>query len=135
MRALGPTAARRWRGYAMGLSSVALVTIIIGALQPPWHIANVSMLYLVGVLATATIAGSGPAIFASLAAFLAFNWFFVEPIHTLSVAEPSEWLVLILFLLPSIITRQLARPQRRPAIEAAPPERATTVLLSLTHPV
>src|SRR5258708_36412790 len=114
MRALGPTAARHWRGYAMGLSSVALVTVVIGALQPPWHIANVSMLYLVGVLATATVAGSGPAILASLAAFLAFNWFFLEPIHTLTVAEPSEWLLPILFLPPRIITRPLPPQQHRP---------------------
>ncbi len=133
MRALGPTAARHWRGYAMGLSSVALVTVVIGALQPPWHIANVSMLYLVGVLATATVAGSGPAILASLAAFLAFNWFFVEPIHTLTVAEPSEWLVLILFLLTSAITGQLAGAQRSRAIESAAREREATLLYSVAH--
>src|SRR5258708_31113875 len=104
MRALGPTAARHWRGYAMGLSSVALVTVVIGTLQPPWHIANVSMLYLIAVLATATVAGSGPAILASVAAFLAFNWFFVEPVHTLTVAEPSEWLVLLPFPLTTALT-------------------------------
>jgi two-component system sensor histidine kinase KdpD len=133
MRALGPTIARNWRGYAMGLSSVVLVTVVIGALQPPWHIANVSMLYLVAVLATATVAGSGPAIFASLAAFLAFNWFFVEPVHTLSVAEPSEWLVLILFLLTSVITGQLAGAQRSRAIESATREREATLLYSVAH--
>ncbi|HEY3218812.1 MAG TPA: ATP-binding protein [Candidatus Limnocylindria bacterium] len=133
MRAIGPTVARHWRGYAMGLSSVLLVTGVIGALQPPWHIANVSMLYLIAVLATATVAGSGAAIIASVAAFLAFNWFFVEPVHTLSVAEPSEWLVLILFLITSVITGQLAGAQRSRAIEAAAREREATLLYAVAH--
>ena len=133
MRAIGPTVTRHWRGYVTGLSSVVLVTVIIGAFQPPWHMANVSMLYLIGVLATATIAGSGPAIVASIAAFLAFNWFFVEPVHTLTVAEPSEWFALVLFLLTGVITGQLAGQQRRRAIEAAQREREATLLYAVAH--
>jgi len=133
MRALGPTVARRWRGYVIGLSSVVLVTVIIGALRPPWHVANVSMLYLIGVLATATLAGSGPAIVASIAAFLAFNWFFVEPLHTLTVTEPDEWFALVLFLLTGVITGQLAGTQRRRAIEAAQREREATLLYAVAH--
>jgi len=123
----------QWRGYAIGLLSVLLVTVIIGALQPPWHIANISMLYLIGVLATATVAGSGPAIVASVAAFLAFNWFFVEPVHTLTVAEPSEWLALVLFLVTGVITGQLAGRQRRRALEAAQREREATLLYAVAH--
>jgi len=32
--------ARSWRGYVLGLLSVAAVTILIGALEPPWHVAK-----------------------------------------------------------------------------------------------
>src|SRR6266568_3690130 len=133
MRAIGPAAVRRWRGYAIGLSSVALVTVVIGALQPPWHVANISMLYLIGVLATATLAGSGPAIVASIGAFLAFNWFFVEPVHTLTVAEPDEWFALLLFLLTGALTGQLAGAQRRRALEAAQREQEATILYAVAH--
>ncbi len=133
MRAIGPAVVRRWRGYAIGLSSVTLVTVVIGALQPPWHVANISMLYLIGVLATATLAGSGPAIVASIGAFLAFNWFFVEPVHTLTVAEPDEWFALLLFLLTGALTGQLAGAQRRRALEAAQREQEATILYAVAH--
>lgn len=131
MKAVETAVTRRWRGYALGLVSVVVVTLVIGALQPPWRIANLSMLYLVGVLVTATLAGSGPAIFASVAAFLAFNWFFVEPVHTFAVAEPTEWLALLLFLVTGAITGELAGAQRRRAIEAAEREREATLLYAV----
>ena len=133
MKAVGSAVTRGWRGYAIGLLSVAIVTMLIGALAPPWHVANVSMLYLIGVLATATLAGSAPAIVASLAAFFAFNWFFVEPQHTLSVAEPSEWFALLLFLVTGAITGQLAGDLRRRAQEAAQREREATLLYTVAH--
>ena len=133
MKTVALAVARDWRGYLLGLFSVGLVTLVIGALQPPWRVANVSMLYLIGVLATATVSGRGPAILTSIAAFLAFNWFFVEPLHTFTVADPSEWFALILFLLTGAITGQLAGDQRRRAIEAGQREREATLLYSVAH--
>lgn len=132
LKAVVRAVTRHWRGYALGVLSVAFVTLVIGALQPPWHIANLSMLYLVGVLVTASLAGSGPAIFASLAAFLAFDWSFVEPVHTFAVAEPTEWLALLLFLVTGAITGELAGGQRRRAIDAAEREREATLLYAVT---
>jgi len=131
------TAARsildNWRGYAIGLASVALVTLVIATLLPPSLIANVSMLYLIGVLATATLAGRGPAILASVVAFFTFNWFFVEPTHTLTVADPAEWFALVLFLLTAAIAGELAGEQRRRALDAAQREREATLLYSVAH--
>ena len=133
MKAVASAVARSWRGYVIGLLSVAAVTILIGALEPPWRVANVSMLYLIGVLATATLAGSGPAIVVSVAAFLVFNWFFVEPVHTLTVADPSAWFALVLFLVTAAITGQLAGDLRRRANEAAQREREATLLYAVAH--
>ena len=133
MKAVGSAVTRSWRGYAIGLLSVAAVTVLIGALEPPWRVANVSMLYLIGVLAAASVAGSGPAIVVSIAAFLVFNWFFVEPVHTLTVADPSAWFALLLFLVTAAITGQLAGDLRRRANEAAQREREATLLYAVAH--
>jgi two-component system sensor histidine kinase KdpD len=115
-------------GYAVALLAVALVSLAIGLLGGRQHIANISMFYLIAVLATATFYGSAPAILASAVAFLSFNWFFVEPRHTLTVADPEEWVALVLFLLTAIITGQLAAGQRRRAREALEREREAVVL-------
>src|SRR4029079_12091379 len=133
MKAVASAVARSGRGYVIGLLSVAAVTILIGALEPPWHVANVSMLYLIGVLATATLAGSGPAIVVSGAAFLVFTWFFVEPVHTLTVAVPGVWFALWLFLVTAAITGQLAGDLRRRANEAVQREREATLLYAVAH--
>jgi two-component system sensor histidine kinase KdpD len=75
------------------------------------------MTYLLLVLALAVTAGSGPAIFASLASYPAFDWFFVQPIGRFTVDDPSEWLALFLFLVVAIISSQLAAGLRRSAAE------------------
>ncbi len=119
---------RRFAPYAMALVAVGVVTALIGAIEARVHIANVSMLYLIVVLAVATLAGRGPAITASLSAFLAFNWFFVQPLHTFSVGDPDEWFALVIFLATAMITGQLAADQRDRAREAAARERESVAL-------
>jgi two-component system sensor histidine kinase KdpD len=133
MRTVVSAVTRQWRGYAIGLASVVIVTLVIAALPPSWRVANVSMLYLIGVLATAIVAGSVPAVVTSVVAFLAYNWFFVEPVHTFSVADSSEWVALLLFLLTGAITGQLAGGQRGKALEAAGREREATLLYVVAH--
>jgi two-component system, OmpR family, sensor histidine kinase KdpD len=112
---------------------VVLVSLVIGFVLGQTHIANISMLYLVAVLATAVLFGSGPAVLASVAAFLIFNWFFVEPLHTFTVADPTEWIALLLFLATAAITGQLAASQIRRAEEAKQREREAVVLYDVAR--
>src|SRR5215471_9763538 len=124
---------RRLTGYAFALGTVGLVSLFIGVLLGRGNIANISMLYLLAVMATAVICGRGPAIFASLAAFLTFDWFFVEPIHQFTVSDPEEWVSLLLFLLTAIVTGQLAAGQRQRAREAQQREREAVVLYDVVR--
>jgi two-component system, OmpR family, sensor histidine kinase KdpD len=107
-----------WLGYVAAAAGVVLVSLVIGVVLSGARIANVSMLYLLVVLAAGTRFGSGPAVMASLLAFLTFNWYFVGPVHTLMVADPDEWLALLLLLITSVVTGQLTAGQRRRADEA-----------------
>ncbi|GBD12376.1 Sensor histidine kinase ResE [bacterium HR24] len=130
---LRPVLRSRWIAYAASLISVALVTIVIGLVPGRVHIANISMLYLVAVLTVAVGFGSGPAVVASVAAFLAFDFFFVEPVHTLTVSDPEEWVALLLFLLTAIVTGHVAASQRRRAWEAEQREREAIVLYDVVR--
>ena len=120
-------------GYVAALGAVALVSVFIGLVLRTVNLANASMLYLLAVLATAVAFGRGPAVFASLAAFLTFDWFFVEPRHEWTVANPEEWVSLLFFLLTAIITGQLAADQRRIAHEAQQREREAVVLYDVVR--
>lgn len=121
-----------WPGYALALLAVAIVSVAIGLVGSRTPIANVSMLYLLAVLAAASRFGSGPAVVAAISAFLVFDWFFIEPLHTFSVAE-QEWFALVLFLITAVITGELAAGQRRRATEAEQRERDAVLLYEVTR--
>ena len=123
----------RWVGYAGALAAVAFVSVVIGVVIGRTNIANISMLYLIAVLASAAAFGLGPAIVASVAAFLTFDWFFIEPIHKFTVDDPAEWLSLILLLVTAVITGSLAGEQRRRARQAAQREREAVVLYDVVR--
>lgn len=123
---LSPSAA--WRGYVAALLSVAFVSGTIALVERRMLITNVSLLYLIAVLFTASLFGSGPAVVAALSAFLAFDFLFVEPRYSITVADPAEWLALLMFLATAIITGQLAANQRRRAEEARAREREAVLL-------
>jgi two-component system sensor histidine kinase KdpD len=124
----------RWYiGYTAALGAVTVVSLFIGLVLGQVNLANSSMLYLLAVMATAVAFGRGPAVFASVTAFLVFDWFFVEPLHQFTVAVPEEWLSLIFFLLTAIVTGQLAAGQRDRAREAQQREREAVVLYDVVR--
>ncbi len=123
----------RCAGYAAALGSVTAVSLFIGFILWQVNIANISMLYLLAVMATAVAFGRGPAVFASLLAFVIFDWFFVLPIHQLTVSDPEEWVSLLFFLLTATVTGQLAAGQRQRAQEAQQREREAVVLYDVVR--
>ena len=123
----------RWLGYLAALAAVAVVSGFIGVVLRQINLANVSMLYLLAVLATAVAYGRGPAVFASTVAFLTFDWFFVDPIHHFTVSDPEEWVSLLFFLVTAIVTGQLAAGQRQRAREAQQREREAVVLYEVVR--
>ncbi|MDP9319665.1 MAG: DUF4118 domain-containing protein [Chloroflexota bacterium] len=117
--------------YLAALAGVVVMSLLIGLVFGTVRVANISMLYLIVVLLAATRLGSGPAIFASIVAFLTFDWFFVPPEHTFTVADPDEWVSLLLFLFTAVITGELAADQRRRAHEAEQREREAILLFDV----
>lgn len=82
-------------GLGMGLSTLT-------------SIPNLSMIFLLAVLFAAVAFGIWPAVYASVLSSLALNFFFIEPLYTLTIAEPHELLSLITFLAVSMIAATLA---------------------------
>jgi two-component system sensor histidine kinase KdpD len=96
-------------------------------------VANISMLYLLAVLATAVLYGTWPAIVASVAAFLCFDFFFVDPQYTFTVSDSEEWVGLGLLLATGIVTGRLAAELRDRAREAERREREAVVLYDVVR--
>ena len=96
-------------------------------------IPNLSMLFLVAVLLVAVNFGIWPAIYASGLSFMVYNFFFIPPLYTFTVAEPYELLALVIFLIVAVITSALAGRVREQATISASRMRAMRRLYEFTR--
>lgn len=95
------------------LIPVAATTVVFSRLLSV-NSTTVGFLYLVIVLAIATVAGFVESTIASIAAMLCFNFFFLPPVGTFTIQDPRNWVALFAFLATSLTASQLsARAKRR----------------------
>ena len=112
---------------------VATFTGVVALVRLMADVGNASMLYLLAVMASAHLFGSGPAILTAIASFAAFNFFFIEPRYTLTVADQDEWVALGLLLVTGVITGQLAAALRDRARDAERREKEAVVIYDVVR--
>ena len=112
------TPAQTWPGYVLGAVAIALTALILNLLGDHINATTVALGMLLVVLFTATRWGSLPALFTSLLAMLCFNFFFLPPFRTFSIASPENWVALAAFLITAITAGQLSARAKRRAEEA-----------------
>ena len=102
---------------AGALALIAIITFLdFRAL--PVNSTTVALTFLLVILAIATRWGLVEAVIASFAAMLCFNFFFLPPIGTLTIADPQNWVALFAFLVTAIVASQLSTSARKRAEEA-----------------
>ncbi|MDR3373377.1 MAG: sensor histidine kinase KdpD [Ancalomicrobiaceae bacterium] len=110
VRRILPSPAPKRLGYGL-ISAAVAVACAVGlgeALSRLIDLPNLSMVFLLAVLACAATYGLVSAVAASFLSFLAFNFFFIQPVYTLTVAQPQELLSLTVFLIVAVLTGSLA---------------------------
>ena len=81
------------------------------------------------VLPVAIVWGFAYAVGVAVSSMLAFNFFFLEPVHTFTLADSSNWFALVVFVVTAVVVSELAAGSRRRAQEAAAHAAAATALL------
>jgi two-component system sensor histidine kinase KdpD len=104
---------------AVSAALVALVTGAIFALKTFAPVLGLAILYLLAVLPVAVLYGLGYALGVSIASMLAFNFFFLPPLHTLALTDSENWVALAVFVVTSVVVSELATRARRRAFAAA----------------
>ena len=79
---------------------------------------TVALALLLVVLLVAMAFGSKPALVASVLAMLCFNFFYLPPYHTLTIADPQNWTALTAFFITALTVGQLSARASRRAQEA-----------------
>lgn len=112
------TLEHRWAGYVVAALSVGALTLILKLLGDHVNAATVSLALLLNVLFIATRWGSWPALLASILAMLCFNFFFLPPFGTFTIAATDNWIALLAFLITAVTAGQLSARAKRRAEEA-----------------
>src|ERR1700688_750005 len=109
--------AGRVMGIAVSLAAVAGITF---AYRHMLHAnqTTVALSFLLAILAVSAVWGMTVSVVMSLAAVVAFNYFFLPPVGTLTIADPQNWVALFAFLVSSIMGSQLSSRIRKEADEA-----------------
>jgi len=127
----------RWQQYLLdtllACAGSMLVTGIIFAFHLYPRIPNISIVYLLVVLALASTRGRYAAILAAVVAFLSFDFFIVPPLYTFVIYRVEEWIALFVFLIDAILTGQLTVALRERAEQASRRERETRILYDLVR--
>ena len=110
---------------------IAAATLTIAALKPHAPVISLGALYIIVVLAAAVLWGLPYAVGVSIVSLLAFNWFFLPPVHTFALDDASNWTALLVYLVTAVVTSELAARMRRRAAEAERRERDAALLADL----
>ena len=112
-----PPAARP-RDYLIAGVMVIAATAVGIVLREVLAVANISLVFLTAVLATATLGGLLPSLLASVLSVLAFNFFFIPPVYSLTIADPENGVALFFFAVVAVIASNLAAAVRAQAVAA-----------------
>ena len=121
-------------GLAIGLVSVAAVTFTLGRLISA-NASTASFIYLLVVLGVATASGFRAAAVVSVTATLSFNFFFLPPVGTFTIAEPANWVALFTFLLTALVASHLSDRAQMQAAEAKRRQQETEQLYALSRAI
>jgi two-component system sensor histidine kinase KdpD len=104
----------RTAGFVVAIVGTAVVTLGLLPVRDSIEPLSKSFGFLIVVVASAAVGGLAPGIVASILGFLLFNYFFIPPYGTFTIARPEHVVVLFVFLgLSVLISELLARASER----------------------
>ncbi len=104
--------------YLGSLACVAGALAMALVLHDVLGITSIALAFLTAVLASAVMYGLWPSLLACLASVLAYNFFFLPPLYTFTIADPENVVALFFFAVVAVIASNLAARVRSQAIVA-----------------
>jgi two-component system, OmpR family, sensor histidine kinase KdpD len=121
------------RPYVAALVAVACA-LGFGQLIQQWvGVGNVDLVFLTAIVAVAVRLGLLPSLLASFASAVAYNFFFLPPIYTLTITDPANVVAFGLFTLVAVIVSSVAARGRTQASAATERARVTESLYSFSR--
>ncbi len=103
--------------YAAALAAVLVITYFYEHTHR-FNVTTVAFTYLLAILGVSALWGLSVSVFMSVAAALTYNYYFLPPVGTLTIADPQNWVALVSFLATSVLASDLSTRARNQAAEA-----------------
>ena len=116
-------------------STILIVAaILVGmALRQVLNVSSLSLVFLTAVLGAGAAFGLWPSLYACAVSVLAYNFFFLPPLYTFTIADPENVVTLFFFLLTAFIASNLAAGVRAQAVTARARARTTEDLYQFSR--
>jgi two-component system, OmpR family, sensor histidine kinase KdpD len=121
------------RPYLLALVFVAIGLGAAKLIQPVFGIENVDLVFLTAVVSVAVRFGLWPSLFASVAASLSYNFFFLPPVYTFTITDPTNVAAFFFFMLIAILVSNVAARVRSQAMTAIGRVRTTESLYAFSR--
>ncbi|HEY8913766.1 ATP-binding protein [Lacisediminihabitans sp.] len=129
------TVRRRLGGFVLAVLGLPLLTLLLSSFRNAESLVSEVLAFQLLIVVVALVGGIWPAVTAAVVAGLALDYFFVEPLYKVTIANPLHLLALLIFLiiavLVSLVVDQAASRSRAAKRSAAEAETLATVAGSI----
>jgi len=115
------------------IAGALLAASVAIALLASLGVTHAAPVYLLAVVAIGMRWGTLPAVATSVAAFLAYDFLFVQPLYTFTINSPEEWLNLLLLLAVAVAIGRLVAIQADHAEQVAQRAREAQALFGISR--
>ncbi|WP_035642541.1 sensor histidine kinase KdpD, partial [Bradyrhizobium sp. ORS 375] len=119
--------------YLMALLITGLGLGLAELIQPFFGIENVDLVFLTAVVGVAARYGLGPSLLASVVASLCYNFFFLPPLYTFTITDPTNVAAFFFFMLIAMLVSNVAARVRVQADSATQRIRTTEQLYAFSR--
>jgi two-component system sensor histidine kinase KdpD len=115
----GITPRRQLAGYAIVAAMAPLLTLVLASLRSSLNLTSDVLLFLVWVIVVALVGGFLPALLAAIVGSLLLNYYFIPPIHRLTIAQANNALALVVFVAVGLLVSSVVDTAARRTKQAA----------------
>ena len=119
--------------YLMALVIVAIGLAAAEMIQRPFGTENVDLVFLTAVVSVAVRYGLWPSLLASVASSLCYNFFFLPPVYTFTITDPTNVAAFFFFMLIALLVSNVGSRVRTQAVAAMGRVRTTESLYAFSR--
>jgi two-component system sensor histidine kinase KdpD len=123
------------RAYLFSVVMVALAVGVSMLIDTLVSVQNLALVFLTAVLFSAQRYGLWPSIMTALLSVAAYNFFFLPPVHTFTIADPSNVVALVFFLIAALVVSNLTAQKQRQTQNMAARAKTTAELYAFSRKI